>query len=286
MIHLRSTTTTPFVTRPPSFAHVARHNARIYARLQLLHVRSHLEYEADFWIAMVGAACTQFANFVFIWALFSRIPSVEGWTLWEIAFLYGLTTFPRGAASLLCSGPFQLRSLVNSGQFDRLLVRPISPALQVVTQTSNLQGSAVMLISAVLLARASSQLHVPWDVSKAGMLLLTLLSSSVLFGAMNLVTNCIAFWEPQANSAFPFAVASIMEMARYPLTLYGWFVQVVLTWVVPIAFVSYFPGSVLLDKAPIPAWLGLAAPLATAGVVLVTAVVWHIGVDRYQSTGH
>src|SRR5438046_55514 len=109
-------------------------NLRLYYKLQLLQVHIQLEYRADFWIGIFGMALTQGAGLVFIWAVFQRVPQVGGWTIWEIALLYSLTVIPKGLAELFFDGQWQLRLLVNKGEFDRLLVRPLSPIFKVITQ--------------------------------------------------------------------------------------------------------------------------------------------------------
>lgn len=263
-----------------------RHHARIYAKLQLLHVRAHLEYEADFWIGLVGSTLTQLAGFVFVWSLFSRVPEVAGWTLWEVAFLYGLATIPRGALSVLCDGPWRLRQLVYGGEFDRVLVRPISPALQVVCYSTSLHGLGVVALGFTILHRTSSELHLQWDLPRLAFLAVTLASAIVLYGAINFATNCIAFWEPGTTSAFPYLMAQMMEFARYPVTLYSRFVQVVVTWVLPVAFTSYYPSLVLLNRPLDPAWMAALTPVAALTMVLMAWLVWSCGLVRYQGTGH
>ncbi len=266
-------------------ARVAR-IVRLYFRLQFLQLRAHLEYEADFWIGIVGMALTQAAGLVFIWAVFQRIPQVGGWSLWEIALLYALVTISRGLVEIFCDGPWELRRMVNQGEFDRILVRPLSPALQVITQLASIHGIGEVLLGLAITARAVAELRLVWMPWQYGFLLITLLSGVVLMGSINYVTNCIAFWEPAATGAFPYLVYNLAEFARYPLTLYGRLVQLVTTWVLPLAFVSYYPGAILLSK-PIPqAWLGYLAPVAAAGAALIAALVWRAGLTRYQSTGH
>ena len=106
-----------------------RYNLSIYTKLQLLHIRAHMEYRLDFFIGVFGAALKHFSSFVFIWALFSTVPQVNGWSLWEIAFLYGLLVIPQGLVEVFCDGQWRLRFLVNTGELDRLMLRSISPAL-------------------------------------------------------------------------------------------------------------------------------------------------------------
>lgn len=262
------------------------HIVRIYGKLQLLHLRTHLEYKADFWIGIVGVALTHAAGLVFIGALFSRVPEVEGWSLWEVAFLYALSIIPRGLVEILCDGQWRLRLLVNHGEFDRLLVRPISPALQVITQISSIHGFGSVVLGSTILLRATTELNLSWSVWQYVFLAATLLGSVILIGSINFATNCIAFWEPSASSAFPFLVQNFAEFAKFPTTLYDRFVQILITWVLPFAFVSYYPGIALLGKPEAHAWLGYAAPFAGPAVALIAGFIWRRGLVRYQGAGH
>jgi ABC-2 type transport system permease protein len=78
------------------------------------------------------------------------------------------------------------------------------------------------------------------------------------------------------------------EAAQYPLTLYRDWFRRFFTFVVPLAFVSYVPAGVLLDKPTSPA-LPLAArwasPLVGVAFLGVALAVWRFGERRYQSTG-
>jgi ABC-2 type transport system permease protein len=262
------------------------YNVRIYGKLQLLHLRTHLEYEADFWIGIAGAALTQGAGFVFVWALFSNVPSVAGWRLWEIAFLYALSIIPRGLVEILCDGQWNLRQLVNRGELDRLLLRPLSPVLQLITQFVSIHGFGSVLLGAAIILRAARELGLAWSTWQYLFLTATLLSSVLLIGAINLATNCIAFWEPSSSSTFPFMIQNFLEFAKFPLSLYDRLVQGLMTWVLPFAFVSYYPGVALLGKPVENQSLGYLAPLAGPIVALLASLLWRTGLRRYQGTGH
>lgn len=252
----------------------------------MVHLRTHLEYEADFWIGVVGVALTHGAGLVFVWTVFQRVPKVAGWTLWEIAFLYALAIVPRGLVELLADGQWRLRALVNRGEFDRLLVRPVSPALQLVTQMSSIHGFGSVLLGAVVLARALDHLDLAWGPGQWGFLALSIAGGATLIASVNFATNCVAFWDPSANSAFPFLVQQSLEFAKFPVSLYGRLIQALLTWVLPFAFVSYYPGTVLLGRPGGDRAIGYAAPLAGPAVALLAGLVWRRGLMRYQGTGH
>ena len=263
-----------------------RKNLRLYAKLQLVQIRAAVEYRGDFWIGILGAMLQQGAGLVFVTALFSQIPEVAGWTVWNIALLYGLTMLPKGLTELFCDGPWTLRGKVNSGEFDRVLVRPVSPALQSATAIVSIHGlgQAILGIVVLWLGMARSEITLQWWT--VPYLLLIVLSSAVMIGALNFVINMTGFWEPSAQSALPTMLALVIDFAKFPLDIYNTAIRTLVTIILPYAFISYFPALLLLDRDTAWKWLGLATPFVTVGVILFTSWLWGKGLKRYQGVGH
>jgi len=260
--------------------------AFIYGRLQLLHLRTHMEYEADFWLGLVGAALRHLTGFLFIWAVFHQVPRVQGWSLWEMVFFYSLTILPQGLVELFYDGPWRLGELVNQGDLDRLLLRPLPPWLQVVTQMSSLHGLGTLALGSVLLVRSVAELHLalsPWQYAFLGA---CLLGSMLLMGSLNFITQCLVFWEPSSSMAVAVLVQEMTTLARFPVTVYPQALRFLTTWVLPFAFVSYFPGVLLLGRPEADPVLGYGAPLAGVAVTCVAGLVWRFCLKRYQGTGH
>jgi len=62
----------------------------------------------------------------------------------------------------------------------------------------------------------------------------------------------------------------------------------VLTFVLPIAFVAYFPATVLLgrtDALSVPAWLAALAPLVGALLFTAAYTFWRHQIRHYSSSG-
>jgi ABC-2 type transport system permease protein len=60
------------------------------------------------------------------------------------------------------------------------------------------------------------------------------------------------------------------------------------TFVIPIAFISYFPTLYLLDKEDplgLPSALQFASPLVAAAALLAGGLLWRFAVRRYRSVG-
>jgi ABC-2 type transport system permease protein len=102
--------------------------------------------------------------------------------------------------------------------------------------------------------------------------------------AVSLATNASAFWLIGPYSIFAFALHQVGDLARYPITVYAVGIQAALTLVVPFAFVSFFPANALLQRGEF-AWVGWLTPLVALYCVAMAALVFRLGLRRYEGTG-
>jgi ABC-2 type transport system permease protein len=67
-------------------------------------------------------------------------------------------------------------------------------------------------------------------------------------------------------------------------------VRYVLTFLLPFAFMNYFPAAYFLGKSDatlgFPLAIGLATPLIGLGCASLSYTFWRAGLDRYQGVGH
>ena len=115
-----------------------------------------------------------------------------------------------------------------------------------------------------------------------------LVSGAVIFLAIFVGFACIQFWTIDANevaNAFTYGGNTI---SQYPMTVYPREVVAGLTFLMPLAFVNWYPALYVLDK-PDPS----ASPSGSASrhrsrrscSALVAWLVWRAGVRHYASTG-
>lgn len=263
-----------------------RKNLRLYFKLQLMQIRSTIEYAADFWIGVIGAMMLQASGLVFITALFSQIPEIAGWSVWNIVVMYGLAMIATGLRELFCDGFWTLRAKVNTGEFDRVLVRPISPALQSATAIVSIHGFGGLILGSTLLTLGLTRSEVTFHWWTFPYLIIVILSGTIMVSAISMAVNLTGFWEPSAQSALPTMMAMMIDFAKFPIDIYNNFIRVVIVVFLPYAFISYFPALVLLDRNSDWKWLGFVTPLATVWMVILTSWLWSKALNRYQGVGH
>ena len=258
---------------------------RLYFRLLGAHGRALLEYETDFWIMAVATAFMQVVNIVFLAALFARVPQINGWTFWLVVVMFGMVSLAEGVSSLLSQGVWNLARLIDQGELDYLLVRPYPVVLQVTSSEIATQGLSYTILGGLMVGVALGHIHVDWTLWRVLFGIVLLAGAIAIKMAINLSTNAVSFWLPSATSMFAVAMNRAGELARFPLSVYPLALKAVLGFVVPFAFISYFPVASLAGTGP-SRWTGLLTPLVAVYCVVVALTVFRRGLRRYESAGN
>src|SRR5664279_5614725 len=233
-----------------------RRNMWLYRRCLGAQLRATLEYEGDFWIMSVAALLTQGMGIVFLWAIFRAIPQINGWRFWDVVLIYSLVAVTEGIAVLLAQGAWSMAVTVNFGGLDTVLVRPYSPLLQVLSSQIGMNGLGNLALGGALFIAALVHVDVPWSPGRIATAALVFAFAPLVKIGLNILTNCAAFWLKTPWSMFPFAFHTLGELARYPISIYGVVVRVILSVVLPYAFMSFFPATTVLSVGS-ASWLRL-----------------------------
>jgi ABC-2 type transport system permease protein len=155
--------------------------------------------------------------------------------------------------------------------FDRFLVRPIDPLFHLLADRFCHDGIGNFLVGVTLLVTAWAGLAIPVTLLNIVYVVVAVLSGGLIFIALNLVTAVSAFWIMN-SIAVTSVVFNTHEFAKYPLAIYPQAVGVLLTWLVPYGFASFYPASFLLGRdSSLIVWLG---PLVATVMMLLAYRFW------------
>jgi ABC-2 type transport system permease protein len=260
-------------------------NVYLYYRLLSQRIKAVLSYQTDFLIGIVATTVTQGLGLVFLSVIFQKIPHIQGWDFWEVAYIYAMVIFAEGAASFFFNGMWSLGGLVNKGEMDRILVRPIPPLIQVFTSIPGLGGLGGMVMGGVIMGQALRHVQTDWTFYNYGLLLVFILSAVAIKVSVILAASCQTFWSGSTNTSFAHMIHTLGEFARFPLSIYNLGVQALITVVVPYAFISFYPASTLFGKMP---WgqYGWLAPVVAIYAACMAGLIFRRGLRRYESTGN
>lgn len=247
-----------------------------------------MAYPLSFFLQALAQFLVVGMEFVGIVFLFRRFGGIQGWTLPEIALLYGMVHVGFTTADACVTGFDQFGSMLKRGDFDRLLLRPRSTALQLAGQEFTLRRAGRFFQGAVVLAWALAHAPVSWDPARLGLLLFALAGTACTFFALFVLQATLAFWTVESLEVMNTMTYGGVEASQYPITIYRDGFRRFFTWVVPLAFMNYMPACTLLDRTNglgLPPGLGWASPLVGFLFLALSLRVWHFGQGRYTSAG-
>lgn len=263
----------------------------LYTRLVMMQVRAQMQYKVDLVIDILTSFLLTMLEFGAMLLYFVPFPTLLGWRVGEVAMLSAVVSLGLGLAELFGGGIDSFATIIRQGDFDRVLLRPVTALLQVGTNEFRLRrfGRIIEGFCAFGLALFFLRgLDLAWNPLKVLALTLGIVSSALIFVSILLLGAVICFWTIETTELTNILTYGGREMLSYPLPIYHQLLQRVFVFVVPLAFGTYIPVCYVLGRAlpfGLPSWLAFVAPLIAFLFALVALAFWRFGVHRYQSTG-
>ena len=260
----------------------------LYSRYIGISIRSQMQYRASFVMLSLGTFFVTAVEFVAILVLFERFGTLQGWRLPEVAFLYGLVNVAFTFADSTTRSFDTFATMVKSGDFDRLLLRPRSTALQLAGQELTIRRVGRLAQGLFILLWAAAALELGWTLPKATLMVGAIAGGACLFAGLIVLQATLAFWTTETLEIMNTVTYGGVETTQYPVTIYRPWFRKFFTYVVPLAGVSYFPSLAVLGRAdPLGSSLlfQYLSPLVGVAFLVVSLQAWKIGVRHYRSTG-
>ncbi|MER6768349.1 ABC transporter permease [Streptomyces bacillaris] len=261
---------------------------RAYGLIVAMWVRSTMAYRASFAMTTLGNLAATAFDFVTIVLMFTHVDALGGYTLPEIALLYGVSATAFGLADLLLGSMERLGRRVRDGTLDTLLVRPVPVLAQVAADRFALRRIGRITQGLAVLGYALLTLDIAWTPLKVAMLPAMVISGAAVFGAVFVAGAAFQFVAQDASqvqSAFTYGGATLLQ---YPPTIFAKDLVRGVTFVVPLAFVSWLPALYVLGRdypLDLPSWVAFLTPVVAVGCLGLAGLAWRAGLRSYRSTG-
>ncbi|MFD3971929.1 ABC transporter permease [Streptomyces cyaneofuscatus] len=261
---------------------------RAYGLIVAMWVRSTMAYRASFVMTTFGNLAVTAFDFLTIVLMFTHVDALGGYTLPEIALLYGVSATAFGLCDLLLGSMERLGRRVRDGTLDTLLVRPVPVLAQVAADRFALRRIGRIVQGLAVLVYALVTLDIAWTPLKVALLPVMVISGAAVFGAVFVAGAAFQFVAQDASqvqSAFTYGGATLLQ---YPPTIFAKDLVRGVTFVVPLAFVSWLPTLYVLGRdypLDLPRWVAFLSPVVAVAVGALAGLTWRAALRTYRSTG-
>lgn len=260
------------------------HYLKIFFDYLTQYIKIKMAYRYDFFVHVFTEFLQQSINLVFILVVFSKVPAIQGWNREQVLFIYGFFMVPFGIYSGFFNHLFDVpEKYVLQGEFDRILVRPLNTWFQVVVETMKPEYLVGILVGIIIMVYSGQAMNLSlfwWDIPLA---LVLVAGAAMIYAGVYTFLASLGFWT-EGNIGLMPMVYNLSHYGRYPMTIYRGLVRFLLTWVLPFAFVGFYPAAIIMHRYEY-IYYGLLTPVI--GIICFAAAyrVWVAGTRRYRGTG-
>ncbi len=261
---------------------------RAYASIVRAAVQARMEYRGSFIMYLMTLIGFYAAQISVIILMLQRFKAIGGWGPGEIAFLYSLLVLAQGLVSVFFSGMLEFSPFIREGTFDRLMLRPLSPMLQILAMRFEPGGVANLILGVAGLTAANSLVHPQWTLVSSLFLVMIVLGGMMILAAVRIGVAAVAFFTVSNEGLQHLIVFSVREFLLYPVDIYTKPVRFLLTFLFPLAFINFYPAHFFLNKSTDslfhPYFVFFTFPVGIF-CMAISLRMWSFGVRHYGSTG-
>lgn len=260
----------------------------LYFRLIRVAMQSRMQYRADFLTGIIGVIVMNVITVTLIGILVSRFRHLNGWTLWEMVFLYCLWMLGHSVYSFFFWHIRALEEYLVEGTFDQFLIRPASPFVLFLGREIQYLGIADAAFGITGVSLAYANLDLQWTGTQWLFFGLAILAGALIETSLSLMIACLSFWTGRSRRANNLLMQMNVMVQYYPVDIFGTAFRVIVTGFIPVAFMNYYPALMLLNKIDHTSpgwWLGYISPIVALLLLGLTALIWHLALRRYSSAG-
>lgn len=256
-----------------------------YGRLYLNFLRFSfsraMEFRVDFFFRIFMDILFYVINIAFYLIVYAHTSELGGWTQDEAMVFVGCYLFLDALSmTVLANNLFYLPVLINRGDLDYYLTRPVSPLFFLSLRDFAANSFVNLLVAVGLLAYFIAQYEGPATAGRILLLVMFLLVGAGLRYMVRMLTIIPVFWW-QSGRGLEMIFYNMTRFVERPDRIFTGWVRRLLISVLPFALMASFPARMFLEKFD---WLIAAHMLAvTVCFGFVLAGFWRAGLRAYSS---
>ena len=228
--------------------------------------------------------------------IFGNTQSLGGWNKGELIALMGVLTMVNTFMSaLIWPNTDFFNTAMHDGSLDYMLLQPVNSQFLVTFSRISIWRIVDLIVAVILIVigvRMAGDVVIPINIAA---FLLLIASGMLVLYSLWIVLIAFTFWFTKFDNNVTILQA-LTDTGRYPITVYPWWLRIVVTFIVPIGLATTIPGisvSSFSSRRSIGSVQALRGELGPQQVILYLAIgiltllvasqVWRIGIKRYSS---
>ncbi len=258
---------------------------KMYLKYAKMQMKISLQYRAATFMMIFVQFITSLTSLLGIYLLFQRFDTIGQYTINDVLITFSVILLVFSMSEFLFRGFDQFDRLVQTGELDRLLIRPRSMFLQILGYKLEFGKLGRAILSLGVLIYVMCVIPVQWTAFKVFVLLSMVLSGVVVFLAVFLISSSICIFTVQGTEIVNIITNGGRHTCEYPLDIYNKYFKYIFTFIIPFACFNYLPLQYILGYESATIWLNALAPYYGMLFIIPCYFLFRWSLTKYKSTG-
>lgn len=255
-----------------------------------MSILSRLQYRVDSIIATLAVFLREATGIIVIYLTLLKFDNINGWNVNEMLFLFSLLFLTYSIIVVLFADLRDFSCMIREGRFDRLMIRPRGLLFQLISNNADILAALGHgMLGILLFILSAGKVGIVWNITTVIYYIGTVISGVLIQGGIFIFFSSLSFYFVETNSIREIFYWNIRKFAGYPISIFNKLIQGIMIYVIPFAFVNYFPAQYLLRKSDMenyPEIYIYIAPFVGIVIYVFAYIFWRISVKHYKSTGN
>lgn len=263
---------------------------QMYIYYSKITMKSWFQYRIDAILKSLAVFLRESTGIIVIYLTLQKFGNINGWNVNELLFLFSLLFVTYGILIIFFTGLRDFSKLIRDGSFDRFMLRPRGLLFQVIAENSDwfaALGHGGLGITLFLFSAGG--IGINWNLINVVYYVTAIIGGVLIQGAVFLFLASLNFYLIKADNIRNVYYWNMRKFAGYPISIFHKGIQCLLIYIMPFAFVNYFPSQYLLRKADMASYPEVymyLTPFIGMGMYGVAYLFWRVSVRAYKSTGN
>ncbi len=253
-------------------------------------MKSWFQYKVDAILRSLTVFLREATGIFVIYFTLLKFDTLNGWDIQELLFLFSLLFLTYGILIVFFTGLRDFGKTVRNGGFDRFILRPRGLLFQIIF--SNADWFAAIGhggLGIVLFVISAGNVGIVWNLRTVIYYIAAVIGGVLIQGAIFLLLASLNIYLLETKSLKDLLYWNMRKFAGYPVSIFHKAIQFCMIYVVPFAFINYFPAQYLLrkeDMAGYPAVYMYLTPVIGVCLYLAAYGFWRYSIRFYKSSGN
>ena len=179
---------------------------------------------------------------------------------------------------------------IEDGSFDKIITRPRGILFQLISENSDWIASIGHgTLGIILFVVSANKVGITWNLKTILFYIFSIIGGVLIQGAVFLFFSSLNFYFVKVDNLREILFWNVRKFAVYPIGVFNKVIQFIMIYIIPFAFVNYFPAQYLLrkdDMAAYPSIYMYIAPFVGIVFYLFVYGFWRFSIRFYKSTGN